>query len=268
MINGTELRRRFRANRRKIIVAVVWQKKSDGRLYEVRSAGRSLRLYTDGVCHSQYNPRDPLTGQIWDLLMLPAFFYEPGAIRRVLVLGVGGGASVQLIKQFVKPETIVGVELNPVHIYVAKRFFKLKHDFIQLIHADAIQWIRDYKGEKFDLIIDDLFAEENGEPVAAIDSNASWFNCLLKHVTKNGLIVKNFLEKTSAHSSAGLTNQRVNQKFSSIFQLTTPYNENVAVAYLKQLSTSRVLRTHLGSTPGLNPNLRTTRLRYKARRLK
>jgi hypothetical protein len=213
-------------------MTIVWQKQSGGCLYEVRSAGRSLRLYTDGVFHTQYNSDNPLTGHIWDLLMLPAFFYEPNAINRVLVLGVGGGASIQLIKQFVGPETIVGVELNPTHIYV------------------------------------DLFGEKNGEPIPVSESNANWFHQLLRHVTKDGLIVKNFLDKKSAQSSAGLTNARINQKFSSIFQLTTQYNENVAVAYLRRASTSRVLRKHLVSTPGLNPNLKTSRLRYEARRLK
>ncbi len=200
--------------------------------------------------------------------MLPAFFYEPDAINRVLVLGVGGGASIHLIRQFVSPETIIGVELNPVHIYVAEHFFGLNHNDVQLIHTDAIQWLKDYNGKKFDLIIDDLFAEENGEPVPAIASNASWFNCLLKHVTNEGMIVKNFLDKESARSSAGLANSRVRKRFSSIFQLTTPYNENIAVAYLKRASTSRALRTRLVATPGLNPNLKTCRLRYKARRLK
>lgn len=249
-------------------MAIVWRKESDGRVYEVRSAGRSLRLYTDGVLHTQYNSGNPLTGHIWDLLMLPAFFYGPDAIKRVLVLGVGGGASIQLIRQFIDPETIVGVELNPVHIYVARRFYKLKHDSIRLVHADAIQWIKNYKGEKFDLIIDDLFAEENGEPVPVSKSNTDWFNQLLRHVTKDGLIVKNFLDMGSALSSAGLTSTRINQNFSSIFQLTTQYNENVAVAYLRRASTSRVLRKHLVSTPGLNPNLKTSRLRYRALRLK
>jgi len=90
----------------------------------------------------------------------------------------------------------------------------------------------------------------------------------LKHLTQDGLIVKNFLDNKSARSSAGLSNQRVSQQFSSIFQLTAPFNENVAVAYLKRASTSQVLRKHLVSTPGLNPNLKTSRLRYKARCLK
>ena len=249
-------------------MAIVWQKNLDGCLYEVRSAGRSLRLYTDGVFHSQYNPANPLTGHIWDLLMLPAFFYEPGAIKRVLVLGVGGGASIQLIRQFVKPDKILGVELNPVHIYVAKRFFKLKHDSIELVQADAVQGGKDYNGKKFDLIIDDLFAEENGEPVPAIEPNASWFDSLTRCLATDGQIVKNFLDNKSARSSAGLTNPRISRKFRSIFQLTAPYNENVAVAYLTRASTSPALRKRLVATPGLNPNLKTARLRYNMRRLK
>ena len=249
-------------------MAIVWQKNLDGCLYEVRSAGRSLRLYTDGVLHSQYNPAQPLTGHIWDLLMLPAFFHEPETIKRVLVLGVGGGASIQLVRQFVKPENILGVELNPVHIFVAKRFFKLRHDSIELVQADAVQWIKDYTGEKFDLIIDDLFAEENGEPVPAIEPNADWFNDLTRCLATDGLVVKNFLDKKSARSSAGLADLRISRKFRSVFQFTAPYNENVAVAYLKRASTSRALRKRLVATPGLNPNLKTTRLRYNVRRLK
>ena len=106
-------------------MAILWQKQQAGVLYEVRIAGNSRRLYTDGVFHSQYNPNTPVTGSVWDLLMLPAFFYPPNTIKRILVLGVGGGTIIQLLKRFVNPETITGVELNPVHLYVAKRFFKL-----------------------------------------------------------------------------------------------------------------------------------------------
>lgn len=55
-------------------MAIVWSRQLSGVHYEVRSAGNSLRLYTDGVFHSQYNPCRLITGHVWDLLMLPAFF--------------------------------------------------------------------------------------------------------------------------------------------------------------------------------------------------
>ncbi|MEJ2060857.1 MAG: class I SAM-dependent methyltransferase, partial [Gammaproteobacteria bacterium] len=101
-------------------MAVLWEKRSGGRHYEVRGAGATRRLYTDGVFHSQFSPRRPLTGSIWDLLLLPAYFHDPSDIRRVLVLGVGGGTVIRQFQHFIAPECIEGVELNPVHLTVAR----------------------------------------------------------------------------------------------------------------------------------------------------
>lgn len=249
-------------------MALLWNKKTRNTLYEVRSAGRSLRLYTNGVFHTQYNPGQPLTGHIWDLLMLPAFFYPCGDIKRVLVLGVGGGAVMQLLRHFVRPVKIVGVELNPVHVYVAKRFFKLSGPDLQLVTADAMQWLRDYRGEKFDMIIDDLFTEENGEPVPVASANAEWFRLLGRRLSRQGMIVRNFTDRDEIKKSAGLTNKKISAGFASVFQFNATFNENFAVAYLKQSSNSRQLRKRLVQTPGLNPALKTSRLRYRIRQLK
>ena len=249
-------------------MALIWQKKTRDTLYEVRSAGRTLRLYTNGVFHTQYNQARPLTGHIWDLLMLPAFFYPPGEIKRVLVLGVGGGAVIQLLNRFVHPQKIVGIELNPVHIYVAKKFFGLSDRQVQLVKADAVDWLRQYRGEKFDLIIDDLFAGTDGEPVPVMPANTGWFKLMLKHLSAEGAIVRNFIDREELKNCAALTTSGINSKFASVFQLTTTFNENFAGVFLRKSSTSQLLRKRLQLTPGLNPELKTSRLRYKVRRLK
>lgn len=248
-------------------MAIVWRKKSAGVLYEVRSAGSSLRLYTDGVFHSQYNPRQLLTGHVWDLLMLPAFFYPEKKIERVLVLGVGGGAVMHMLRHFVSPEKILGVELNPVHISVARRFFNLKHKSIELIEADAVSWLKNYSGEKFDMIIDDLFAEEAGEPVSVVKANAQWFSTMLKHLNSDGVIVRNFINRQELMESAGLVHKPIKKKFASVFQMTSCFNENFVAAYVRKSVTSRELRNNLIAIPGLNPNLKTSRLRYRIRSL-
>ena len=87
-------------------MSILWQKTAGQDRYEVRSAGRSLRLYRNGVLHTQYNPSRPIGGNLWDLLLDPAFFRSPEAIRRVLVLGVGGGAVIRLLNRFVRPDEI------------------------------------------------------------------------------------------------------------------------------------------------------------------
>ena len=58
-----------------------------GTRYEVRSHGASVRLYTNGVFHSQWNEGRPFAGGVWDCLSLPVLYRDPAAVRRVLVLG-------------------------------------------------------------------------------------------------------------------------------------------------------------------------------------
>lgn len=248
-------------------MALVWSKQVSGVSYEVRSAGNSLRLYTDGVFHSQYNSKQILTGHVWDLLLLPAFFYSRENIKRVLVMGVAGGAVLHMLRYFFSPDEIVGVELNPVHISIGKRFFGLNKSPITLIEADAIKWLKDYQGKPFDIIIDDLFAEVEGEPVSVVKADAKWFGCMLKHLTDDGAIVRNFINKQELLESAGLKHVLISKKFKSVFQFNNCFNENYVAAYLRPVVTGKQLRMRLVNTPGLNPNLKTSRLRYKIRQL-
>jgi len=248
-------------------MSLIWSKKVSGVQYEVRSAGSSKRLYTDGVFHSQYNPKQKITGHVWDLLMIPAFFYPENKIKRVLVLGVGGGAVLHMLRYFIAPEKILGVELNPVHLSVARRFFELKHKSIELIESDAILWLEKYRGEKFDMIIDDLFTEEDGEPVSVVNANGKWFSRMLKHLTKNGVIVRNFVSKEELLDSAGISNQYISSKFRSVFQLSNDLNENFVAVYSRADVSSYQLRKNLIRTPKLNPTLKTSRLKYKIRKL-
>jgi len=248
-------------------MALIWSKQVSGVRYEVRSAGSSKRLYTDGVFHSQYNPKQVITGHVWDLLMIPAFFYPENTIKRVLVLGVGGGAVLHMLRYFISPEEILGIELNPVHISVARRFFNLKHKSIEIIEADAITWLEKYRGDKFDMIIDDLFAEEDGEPVSVVNANGKWFSCMLKHLHKNGVIVRNFVSKEELLDSAGISNQNISSKFSSVYQLSNNLNENFVGVYSRSNVSSNLLRKNLVKTPKLNPALKTSRLKYKIRKI-
>ena len=186
-------------------------------------------------------------------------------MRRVLVLGVGGGAVIHMLDHFIQPQQIVGVELNNIHLSIARRFFGLKKKNIHLVHRDAIAWLQNYRGEPFDMIVDDLFAGENGQPIAVSPANSAWFSLLLKHLDKKGVIVKNFIDRASLMQSAPVRFKTGKKPFKSIFQLSSPYNENVVAAYLKEQSTSRYLRTRLVNTPGLNPKLKTSRLRYTVR---
>ncbi|HKK18504.1 MAG TPA: hypothetical protein VJ952_07465, partial [Opitutales bacterium] len=95
-------------------MALLWNHEVEGNLYEVRSAGASLRLYRNGVNHSQWNPDRPLSGSVWDLITLPALHRPKARIRDALMLGFGAGAVARQLCELAGVERLVGVELDPM----------------------------------------------------------------------------------------------------------------------------------------------------------
>ena len=246
-------------------MAIIWQKQVEKTLYEVRSAGQTRRLYTDGVFHSQFNPERAITGGVWDLLMLPAFFYPAEEVQRVLVLGVGGGAVIQQLQRYFEPVKIIGVELNPIHILVAKRYFGISPQLAQLVEADAIEWLENYTGPPFDMIIDDLFGEKEGEPVRAIKANRDWVEKLNSHLTPQGMLVMNFISGSDLKNCAAVSYKKTARMFSSSFQFSLSNYDNAIGAFLKTSSTSQTLRKNINEIAELK---KSKELSFQVRKLK
>ncbi len=231
-------------------MAVLWNKTVDEVTYEVRSAGRTRRLYTNGVFHSQHHPARPFAGGVWDGLMLPAFFAETGSIKRVLVLGAGGGAVLHLLQRHIQPDVIKAIELNPIHVQLAKEFFDITPDLAELIQADAVSWLEQYQGEKFDLIIEDLFAEQDGEPQRAVAANRQWMQLLHEQLSPQGILVMNFTEPADLKNSAALSYRKINRLFSAVYQLSIPGYDNVMGVFMRQPASAAKLRKNLYAVAG------------------
>ncbi len=248
-------------------MALLWFKQDDDSRYEVRSAGKTLRLYTDGVFHSQYNPDNIVTGSVWDLLMLPALLLPLKTVHRVLVLGVGGGAVIQQLNTLLDPQRIVGIELNPVHLLVARRFFQLKGNNIALYEADAVEWVKAYHGPGFDVIIDDLFCGEQGEATRAVNADERWFKRLLRLLNPGGEIVVNFASTQQLRGSAYVQSAELQKQFAVAYRFTTPYCENAVAAFLTEGANSCVLKQQIARLPLLANAERLGKLRYNLSRI-
>ncbi|WP_339898583.1 class I SAM-dependent methyltransferase [uncultured Gilvimarinus sp.] len=169
-----------------------------GQHYRVCRAGQSVRLYTDGIFHTQYHPKRELDGSVWDLLWLPCRLLTGASVRRILVLGVGGGAVVCKLRKRYPQALIIGVDINPVHLRIARDFFAAGGANTLLLEADAIAFMRFYGGPGFDVIVDDLFTACEGEPTRVVDVSPHWAAALCRGLTPQGLLVVNFA------ASAGL----------------------------------------------------------------
>ena len=248
-------------------MGIVWHKTVDGKQYEVRSAGQTRRLYTDGVFHTQYNPNKTLTSNVWDLLSLPSFFLSSKNIRRILVLGVGGGAVLRQFLQWYPEADITGVELDKMHIRIAKRFFGLTNKRVTLIHADALDWVSCYRGLPFDIIIDDLFGEIEGEPNRVVDANLKWIKQLNRLLTAHGMLVMNFTESKDLRNCAVLQNESARNIFKAAYRLMTPLYENHIGVFLKQTSTANEWKQRI-KQHDVGSEFEQCRDKYQLRKLK
>ncbi|MCW8193988.1 methyltransferase domain-containing protein [Proteobacteria bacterium 005FR1] len=248
-------------------MALLWQKRSAGKTYEVRQAGNSLRLYTDGTFHSQYNPASPLNGSIWDLLLLPALMLSAPP-QRVLVLGVGGGAIIRQLQQLVGPGEIVGVELDPLHLQIARRWFGLAGKRrVSLNRADAIEWLNNYCGAGFDLIVDDLFAENGGNPHRAVAVDPAWARSLLKHLNPGGGLVVNFESSKSLRRSALIVEPSLQRQITNHFSFSTPGYDNRIGAFFLQAVSRATLKENLAHLENRYGRSITRRIRARIQRL-
>lgn len=243
-------------------MAVLWTKNIAGTSYEVRTAGRTRRLYTGGVFHSQHHPERLFAGGVWDLLMMPALFFEPGHVRRILLLGAGGGAAIHLLHHYVQPEAVDAIDLNPVHLHIARRYFDVTPSLANLIHADGINWLHNYSGPRYDMIIDDMYGEKDGKPVRAADLDYSWLSTLRKHLSPDGVMVLNTLSSRKLKQAACFTHAQLARSFKSAYQLHLPLYNNAVGAVFRQPVHARELRKRLSQYPALR------QLDFRLKRLK
>lgn len=246
-------------------MAIVWSKIVGDSHYEVRTAGQSIRLYKSGVFHSQWNPDRPLAGGVWDLLFIPVLFLDL-RISRVLVLGVGGGASIKLYRQLLDVDEVVGVELDRVHLQVARKFFAVRDSRVKLECANALDWVADYRGEPFDVVVEDLFTEQDGEAVRVAAADAAWFAALLNLLKPGGILIINFEDAAQMRRSMPFYASAAGRQ-PIAYQFGQPSYGNCVCAFLPADLKPAALRGRLDQILAPYPASRKSAQRFRVRRV-
>lgn len=252
-------------------MALVWQEQGqapDGSpvSYQVWRSGETLRLYANGIQHSEFHPERLLTGSVWDLLWLPALLHRPARYRRVLVLGLGGGSLVPPLRHLLNPESLVAVEKDPLHLAVAREVFEIERFQVECHEDDAVDWLNAYQGPPFDLIIEDLFAPHNDQVSRAVAASRRWLAMLSHHVTDRGMLVMNFGDWAEYRDSQAASRKALSG-YSSRFRLSCSDSHNAVVAFSRDPARSMDLRRRLASVPALANRQARRRLNYHIRQL-
>lgn len=243
-------------------MAILWQQVIEENHYEVRTAGASIRLYRNGVNHSQWNPNRPLSGSIWDLIALPTLHRPQASLKDVLILGFGAGAVGRQIRELVAPDRIVGVELDPIHLSIADGFFECSEG-CELVAADAVEWVHESDDEaSYDVIIDDLYAEEDGIPVRCVPMDVKWCDALCKLLKPGGILIFNMIEPEKIKHLPMFKSAKLQKHYSETIMYRIDGYENRIIAFSDQPFDQTCLNEQLKRIRKEYPGCRGAEKRY------
>ncbi len=178
-------------------------------------------------------------------------------------MGVGGGSILRQLNVLLQSPVITGIDIDPVHLQVAREWFGVTEEHATLVEADAIAWLRCYRGERFDLIIDDLFGEEEGEPVRAIELDKAWSHDLLRPLANEGMVIVNSLERKALRAAGFMGDRRVNRRY----RCQLDEYQNCVGVFLTGTADNRSWRQRVLEHVALNPAQKRLALALKFMRL-
>lgn len=126
----------------------------------MRTHGRELRV--GGTSASWYQPGRVLTGSVWDALAVPVAALPRDERRRLLILGLGGGSAAHVLRAAASEARIVGVELEPKVVELARKHFDLDSLGVEVEVGDAAAYIEQDRGG-WDFILEDCFIGVDGD---------------------------------------------------------------------------------------------------------
>jgi spermidine synthase len=169
---------------------VLFEKESQYQYVDVRQRGdgsRVLELNEGVVANSLWYPASVLTGGEWDMfLVVPPLVAHP--VRRVLVLGNGGGSTARSLAALYPRMTIDGVELDPAVTEAARRYLGLSGiPRLHVVTADARAYLRGTT-TRYDVIAADVYRQ----PYIPFQvATREFFAEVRAHLTRGGCVALN-----------------------------------------------------------------------------
>ena len=158
--------------------------------------------------------------------------------------------------------------MDPIHIQLATRHFGIDSSRANIHQGDARDFMSEYQGPPFDLIIDDLFSGSSGMPSRAVPCSLAWLRALERCLSEDGTLSVNFADLKELKASGIRTILAEQKRFKQGYGFRHPSLENVIATLLPMDSTPADLRAQISSEPILAKALRSHHLRYQVRELK
>ena len=119
-------------------------------------------------------------------------------VKKILILGLGGGSIAKLARKFWQESEIVGVEIDPFMVELGSKYLGLSKAGVKVKIGDALEFCKKCK-DKFDLICIDTYV---GDQFPKKFEDEKFLKLIIKLLNKNGMAVFNRLYFDEKRSSA------------------------------------------------------------------
>lgn len=176
--------------------------------------------------------------------MFAAYLFQP-EVKRVAVVGVGGGAMVHFISHHQPDVTVDAVEIDPVVLKLAEEYFALKaSEQVNLHAADGLKFLAETEN-KYDVIFMDAFlkpsgaTDETGVPLNL--KTVEFYKSLQERLSEGGVVAFNL----NATPKSAEDVRTIRQAFSQVYVFRVAKEGNYVV--VASPDETRALRSRLAT---------------------
>jgi spermidine synthase len=179
-------------------------------------------ILNEGVgIHSIYNPNSILTQGPWDYFMIAPYFNNPpftqNQVRKVAIIGLGGGTAVREFTAAYGPIPIDGVEIDNSIVNMGRQYFHMNEPNLHVVLQDGRYFLQT-SSQKFDVVAIDAYQQ----PYVPFQlTTQEFFQEVRNHLTPTGVAVINAGRTSSDFRLVNALAETMHSVFSNVYIIDT-----------------------------------------------
>ena len=180
-----------------------------------------LELNEGQAIHSLYNPRELLSGGVWDYFLVAPYFAnakKPSDVKSMALIGSAAGTVAKQYTKVYGPIAIDGVEIDPEIIVVGRQYFGMSEPNFSVYAQDGRYFLRNSK-RSYDVIAVDAYRP----PYIPFHLTTREFFAEIKsHLNDNGVLAINAGHTLSDYGLVEVLASTMKDVFPNVYVLDVP----------------------------------------------
>lgn len=215
-----------------------------------------------GGTHATWSRSRMLTGYIWDALTAATLLHTGSPLKRILVLGFGGGTVVRQMRHFLPEAHITAVEIDPMMIDLAHTYMATDSLRAQIILGDGYAYAAQ-SAPIFDVVLDDIFVGLQTGVTRPAPLQVPVIEQTIKCLKPGGIFIANMITGQATHAAVQCAKLSFREIFSSKHQIRPAKGFNVGFIG-GTLSPAATLKTYGATLQNSNDRRDWSNVRVRA----